>query len=140
MNEQQWHFVKRSLPALMCALTVVAGCGSRSKGTVSGSVTHQGRKLTGGSVVFLTEKNRVFISPISGDGAYRILGIPAGVVKIGVQAPGQVAAEQAGMDAAPDPAPPPPPVSIPETFADPNSSGLTLAVAPGVQAYDIQLE
>jgi hypothetical protein len=136
------------LPIVLLTLPLATGCGGQAKGTVSGTVTYQGKQLPSGMVTFVPEKGAPLYSPIQSDGSYRMENVPAGPVKIGVQpktaqatqdAPsamprnpadyGKVKTAQSKSDA-----------PIPPKYADPNQSGLTYTVTQGSQQHDIVLK
>jgi hypothetical protein len=138
---------------LLCLLS--AGCSH--SGTVSGKVKYQGEPLGGGTVVFVGAQT--VRSDIGPDGSYTIANIPAGTVKIAVETqsaqPVDESAMRMGMPQIPKDVNLPPEaqnsmykasggskgkyVRIPDAFADPEKSGLTLEVTGGNQHHDIEL-
>jgi hypothetical protein len=141
--------MRRSSPALIgCLLMAAIGCGS-AEGTISGTVSYQGKPLPGGSLTFVPEKgNGVFRGNIEKDGKYRINKIAAGPMKIAVQAaqaprhPGaQVPPSEMSKGGAKAPAVAPGDyVKIPAAYGDPEKSGLRCTVTGGSQTHDIKLE
>ena len=125
--------------AAMGILLFVTGCGSVPH--VTGKVTHKGKNLTMGKIIFVSEdgKKKEFTS-IGGDGVYKVIEPPIGKVKIGVEV------------TPPPPSPPikgsPPvissnkvePVLIPAQYADPTKSGLTADIKAGSNTHDIDLK
>ena len=110
---------------------LAAGCGAN--GSVSGRVTHKGKPVPAGTITFLTAEQKVFTSQIASDGSYAVPRLPAGPVKIGVQTPPPLPADDPQAPRQPDaPAPP-------AKYQDPNASGLTLTVTGGSQTHDIEL-
>ncbi len=67
-----------ALPFLFCAL---AGCGIGGKGSVSGTVTVNGKPLSMGMIVFTPASGTPVAAEIS-DGKYEATGVPTGEVKV----------------------------------------------------------
>jgi hypothetical protein len=127
---------------VICSLAT--GCG-KSKGTVSGKVTYQGKPLTSGLVTFVPEKGAAVYSPIDAEGKYRVENVPLGLAKI------SVGEGNAGNQEAP-PKPRNPGgmtefmvpknkgLNIPAKFKDPEASGITHQVEQGTRERDIDLK
>jgi hypothetical protein len=152
------------LPAILFSL----GCGGPT-GDVSGKVTYLGKPLPEGSVTFVDAENRVVgSSPLSTDGDYSVIKVPAGPVKITVTVTGPpvpwgkgkgkgidnsksklvyppkgATPPEGGNPEAPKwkvLSPRPPNVAIPDKYKMPDQSGLTYTVQPGKQEYTIDLK
>jgi hypothetical protein len=118
-------------------LCMLSGCGAGG-GSVSGTITYQGKPLPTGAVTFSGGENgSVTVSSPITDGKYAMTEVPVGPVKISVTTP--------------PPSPPPPPgtpaaapatetIPIPQKYAFADQSGLTYTVKSGAQTYDIKLE
>jgi hypothetical protein len=122
------------------------GCGTDGDahpvGDLVGSITFEGKKMTGGLVVAKSPAGRTVKGPIN-DGMYFIKGVPAGPVKLAVDMP-ELPPElrMAGMRGAALPPLPPniPPeakgamdmfLKIPPLYWEPDSSGLTATIKEG---------
>lgn len=141
-----------------CLLVCLAATGCGGKGSVTGKVSYKGEPLGGGTVLFYSEGQGTASSPIGPDGSYKVDKVPAGEVKIGVETKSVKPAANFNRPAMPTPppdalpkdaaasiyGPPSQPmgkfVAIPDSYADPKSSGLTYTVKPGPQPYDIDLK
>lgn len=135
---------------LSCGL-MLAGCGSGSNGTVSGKVSYKGQPLKGGNVSIIPKKGGTLSSPIAEDGSYKISKVPIGSATITVETkslrpvpqkslPGPYA--KAPKDVLPQGVQGDPKryVRIPDKYADPEGSGLSLDVKGGVQTHNIDLK
>jgi hypothetical protein len=125
---------------LTLALPLVAACGGRPMGEVSGTVTLDGQPLALGTITFFSQDGTVWRSNVL-DGAYRVAKVPVGPVKITVFAhPSPIPAVMLDQIQ-----PPPPPayrkpyVPIPDRYQDPDKSGLTYTVTRGTQTHDVAL-
>ncbi len=125
--------IKKRLSSLLAcaALAALSGCGG-GIGDVSGVVRFQGKPLTAGSISFYAPGKGVWSDSIKPDGAYKIIGVPAGSVKITVVTP--LALSLTG--GAPAAEVPP----LPAKYADAELSGLTYQVRAGVQTRDFELD
>ena len=137
----------RVLPLLLLTLPLAIGCGSQSKGTVSGTVTYQGNPLPSGFVTFVGEKGAPLHTEIQSNGSYRMDNVPVGPVKIGVRPKSgsdklqsspmprnrQDFAKVKGALTESD-------TPIPPKYSDPNKSELTYTVTKGTQQHDIALK
>jgi hypothetical protein len=139
-----------SLSALILAglaLTLLPGCGA-GRASVAGKVTYKGKPLAMGTVYFASADGVQWPATISPDGTYRIESMPTGVAKIGVTNPKPqvvTAAMRRAMKQDPASPPPPPPelanwVEIPEKYADPRGSGLSVDLKNGENTHDIDLQ
>ncbi|HKI33371.1 MAG TPA: hypothetical protein VKA46_16070 [Gemmataceae bacterium] len=136
----------KRLPALglvLLGLLPSAGCSRPQVAKVSGKVTFQKKTVPSGTVTFLSDDNRVETAEIQEDGSYTMAKAPVGPVKIAVttyqpwapptksQVPGQ-----------PPEAPPAqkPFVKVPDTYRNPETSGLTWVVELGEHTHDLELK
>ena len=131
----------------------LSGCGGASTGTVSGKVLYNGTPLKGGNVTFVPEAQgeHSIISAIGEDGSYSVEKVPVGAVKITVETKSLKPKTNVPAYAPPPGSPggyqPPDPnamakryVAIPDSYSDPEKSGLTCTVKGGSQPYDITLK
>jgi hypothetical protein len=128
------------LGILALALPLLAGCGGKPMGEVSGTVTFEGQPLALGTITFFGHDGTVWHGNVL-DGAYRVPKVPIGLAKITVSAhPSPIPAIMIDKIQ-----PPPPPayrkpyVPIPDRYQDADHSGLTYTVTQGVQTHDVQL-
>jgi hypothetical protein len=143
----------------------VGGCGGPT-GDVSGKVTYKGHTVTGGEVLFLSEKGQLLRSPIDEEGNYHIRAVPAGSVKIAVMPPqggGMPSPKMRGgqppggrqVGGLPKEGGPPPEIreqfgkgqatdpalkDFPAKYRTPEESGLTYTATTGTQTYPIELK
>jgi hypothetical protein len=131
---------------------LLSGCGSSSLATVSGKVSYKGQPLKGGVVSIFPEKGGgAQRASIEADGTYKISKVPVGPAKITVDTsslrpvpqkslPGPYA--NAPKEALPKDLQGDPEhyVPIPDHYADPDKSGLTLDVKSGKNNHDIDLK
>lgn len=127
-------------------LAVLPGCGG-GRASVAGKVTYKGKPLAMGTVYVASVDGVQWPASINEDGTYRIESLPAGPAKIGVTSPKpQVLSERARRATKQNAATAPPPpdlgkwVEIPETYADPTRSGLTVDLKSGPNTHDIELQ
>jgi len=109
----------------------VCGCGGppRPETVVTGTVTHQGQPVTGGTVIFEITGDRgplPYPGEIAADGTYELTN--------GVPGPARIAVDTGIRKGLPDYFP------LPERYADPDTSGLTYEVVKGKQQHDIVIE
>lgn len=131
------------IPAALLAalLAAVPGCGPRTA-PVDGKVTYQGKPVVWGSVTLKAADGTVHQVGLNPDGTYHLDGVPAGPAKVGVSSPDPKpsARTRAGDDERVKVADGPPPGAwfpLPDKYADPATSGLTVQVGgPG----DIELK
>ena len=82
------HRVYALIPLFCFSVGAVVGCGGKNPlapASISGSVTYQGKTVTGGSVQFVTSGGTPYSSPISVDGTYAISDLPIGEMVIVVE-------------------------------------------------------
>jgi hypothetical protein len=139
---------------IFTAVCLVSGCGKKT-GTVTGTVTYQGKTLNGGTVGFVHSNGTdVATAPIQADGKYTIGKIPVGTCKITVSTPTPISVPGAGgrmMDASKmggstggkakvggetDASI----IKVPDKYGQTESSGLSFDVKQGPNTHDIKLD
>jgi hypothetical protein len=141
--------LRRAL-VVLCAGCLIfgTGCtGSGGSGTITGTVTVDGKKLKRGLVTFMPENTGkgVFNAAIV-DGKYEVSGVPTGLAKVviipGLDRPGTGSNPPEGNDGAPATTPPKKEdlaTSVPTKYQDAATSGLELTVKSGRNDYDVNL-
>jgi hypothetical protein len=124
---------------VMCMVFLVAGCGEPT-GTLSGTITIEGKPLNCGYVLFQASEGSVESTEIQPDGTYSIEGLPLGSANIAINVPAPPTPGPDGVSADPPEAFEVDPVQIPEKYGAVETSGLTLDVTKGAQTHDIALE
>jgi hypothetical protein len=133
-------------------MLVAGGCGSQSA-TVSGKVSYNGKMLKGGNVTFVSTEGKPSASAsIEENGTYTCKA-PTGKVRISVETSSLKPTMMGGAKKYSAPAGQTSPydtsgstdaskryVEIPDNYADPDKSGLTLEVKGGSQTHDIELK
>jgi hypothetical protein len=129
--------------------TLMAGCGG-GKADVSGKVSYKGKLLVTGTVSMVGPDGIVRQGPINRDGTFRVTGVAAGKVQIGVlslnpagdaRRGGRPAAVSRTANATPDPARDGSAwFAIPTIYQEPTNSGLSAVLASGSNQYDIKLQ
>lgn len=135
--------------SFLLLMGLVLGCGDRSKGTLSGTVTYKDKPLPGGTMLFVSAKG-VERGEIKADGTYRVSGVPVGTVKVAVEPLPQVSPEiQKKMEqgwggkkrsTAANPSSAGSAVNIPPRYKDPETSGLSCTVQGGNQDCNFSLD
>jgi hypothetical protein len=136
------------------AILFLSGCGSGSKGTITGKVYYGKQLVRGGRVTFMNAAGKgAASSEISKDGTYTISKIPVGEVQIGVETEsikrkgdvrqskppeGMEGPSRSGGWMTPEEAKERY-TWIPTKYSDPKESGLTYTVKSGNQEYDLKL-
>jgi hypothetical protein len=133
--------------------SLAAGCDGGGTADATGTVLYRGKPVTAGTVVMVGPDGRAAMGEIGGDGSYRIEGVAAGAVKVGVSVPlpdSWTSEGQAGRRGVRDrqgvhaPARPTPPTSpkeaVPLTYGDPDTSGLQAELRPGSNRHDVTIE
>jgi hypothetical protein len=124
----------------MCGIALLAtGCGEPA-GTVSGTLTIEGKPLNCGYIIFQASEGSVESTEIQPDGTYSIEGLPLGSAKISINVPAPPLPGPDGVSADTPEAFEADPVSIPERYGAVETSGLTYEVTKGAQTHDINLE
>jgi hypothetical protein len=135
-NPRRWS------AGLILVLLAAAGCtGQPNQCTVSGRVLYGTEPLRSGTVVFLLADGTKKGTPIGSDGRYRMTGIDAGPVQIGILnharvPPGLSARGGPGAKAGGDEEPR---VQIPADYNSPESSGLRYTVISGSHEHNIEI-
>lgn len=143
-------YSRRCLPGFVFALVVASGCGppvptGEIVKTVpaSGMLTYKGKPLADYMVVFYPENARPAAGKTDEHGRFQLGtngpgdGAVAGVHRVAVNYGGPESSEPGGKDEMK--ALPPPPVAIPEKFARPETSELTVTI-PDEGATDIRID
>lgn len=133
---------------VFCALCA-SGCGSGTA-TISGRVTFQGKPVAGGSVIVYCSDKQIVRGIIGADGSYSIPNVPYGSAVVTVQAhsrlPQGLRLHQTVPPSSGGPIPPTADVNdtarviVPQRYALPEESGLSVAVDRGQVTYDIDLK
>jgi hypothetical protein len=148
------------VPAILAV--VAAGCGGGNPiapAAISGSVTYQGKPVTGGSIQFYSSSGTPYSATIGVDGTYSVSDVPVGdaVVCVETESVNPVHKASTGKDAERRQAmmggrqPPagqssgttadnPVYVKIPEKYSKQKTSPLTFAVKNGRQVHNIVLD
>jgi hypothetical protein len=109
-----------SVTALVVGLAVLAcpvQAADKDTGSVEGKITFAGKSLTKGKVSFHPRKGKPVVADIKADGTYSARKVPVGEVRISIKSKG-----------------------VPEKYASPKTSGLTLKVTKGKQEFNIELK
>jgi hypothetical protein len=138
--------------AFVAALAVLAGCGDDvPRSDVHGTVKYQGKPLGSGMVILLASDRKTHLADLKPDGTYEASGVARGRVKVSIQQlpprpdprPERPAkkAEYADEKAAANP----PEFKftgprIPETYADPDKSGLAFDLTEAKQEWSTDLK
>jgi hypothetical protein len=151
---------RKGVSLLVAGLLLLAmGCGS--KGSISGTVTYNGKPITSGTIVFAPDSGEPSVNAPIADGKYTIDKVPPGPAKVGVSSvfsgsgaltPMQMALQKSGgkppegdipegarklMEGASNAKQG---VKIPDDYGDPSKSGLTYTVKGGKQTQDFDLK
>jgi hypothetical protein len=146
----------------LAALLLLGAAGCASKGTVTGKIKYQGKPLGGGVVVFSVPDKGSVRAEIGEDGSYRVDKVPRGTATITVETrslaptpqqsrlrPGQGPNFKPPLDKMPNDVDKSfyehaqkqsTYVAIPDTYNDPDKSGLSYDVEPGSHNFDIDLK
>jgi hypothetical protein len=141
----------RRLSALIVLALAAAGC-EPTKTTASGTVTYRGKPVTWGSVALVAADGVTYPGVLQADGSFRIPGVPVGPARVLVRNPDEPPVLKGRVARVTGPAPDDrkvpqflPPLAIeewvpvPEKYADPARSGLSVEVRPG-RPLQIQLD
>ena len=147
MNRRYRLVATSCLAALGCLFA--AGCGSETA-TVSGRVTYQGKPVTNGSVIVYCSDKQIVRGNLGADGSYSIPNVPRGTSVVTVQTHARVPAGlRLQQNLPPSSGGPIAPtvehsdtvrVSIPQRYALPEESGLSVVVDHGPVTFDIDLK
>ena len=142
-----WSLAASCLIALsgLCA----SGCGSRTA-TVVGTVTYQGKPVSGGSVIVYCSDKQIARGVIAVDGTSSIPNVPHGSSVVTLQAPAQAPAglrtQQTLPPSSGGPLPPtvqvsdPTRIALPLRYGVPEESGLSIGIERATVNYDIDLK
>ncbi|MGL6074507.1 MAG: hypothetical protein ACRC8S_10135 [Fimbriiglobus sp.] len=126
----------RNLAALGLLLCFT-GCGP-STTTATGKAMHKGKPVVYGSVTVIASDGTTHQAGIELDGTFTLKNVPTGSAKFGITSPtppSPAAGRARGDDPRASAPPPGPPAgawfAIPDTYADPNKSGLTIEIKSG---------
>jgi hypothetical protein len=138
------RFVIRSTSFLIGLILLTGGgCGKKGPavGNVRGVISYQGKSLTTGKIAFYpVEGGEPLVAPIGFKGNYQINEMPVGNYKVAIKtppAPGKGVLPKGIGSLPPRFANPLP---IPEIFADPDRSGLTLTIDEGDLSHNFDLQ
>jgi len=102
---RNWVRGTAGLAVLVLLAGAAAGCGKTV--TISGKVTHKGKAVTTGEVLFLSDNSALTRALIAVDGTYTAKGVPVGPDKVGVDNPPPAGPSAPGLppgkDASDDP-------------------------------------
>jgi hypothetical protein len=128
---------------------LASGCGANTS-TLVGKVTYKGKPVVGGSVIVYCPDKQIVRGIIGPDGSYSIPNVPHGSAVVTVQSPARVPAglrmKQTLPPSTGGPIPPTVDVNdtarvlIPQKYALPEESGLSVVVDRGQVTYDIDLK
>jgi hypothetical protein len=119
--------IRRRRP-LGVLLLLLAACGCRGQREVTGKVTVQGKPLTSGNVVFVTDAGE-WPFPIEPDGTYKAMGLPLGAARIILRFP------QSHEGDPPGTAPP----AINPKYTDPSKTPANVVVKDGTLVFNIDV-
>jgi hypothetical protein len=134
---------RRAASVVVAAAAVwVAGCGP-AVGTVSGTVTQNGRPVPDVTLSFVSPDGTVNTAQVGTDGTYTVANVPVGPVQVTVQSTRAVGESEQEVikkgksGVAPKAASK---VGLDPKFGDPQTSGLSLTVKAGDNKYDVDLK
>ena len=138
-------FSGRAGRLLMVAALGLCGCGGGT-GRISGTVTRDGQPVKSGVITFVSRDGKGTMAPIKKDGTFVAANVPTGetlaILVNAMEEPdftGPRTVSEAAKPTTKASAPPRVPTVIPEKFAKPETSGLTLTVRSGDNRYDIDV-
>lgn len=132
-----------ALTLLGIALALTMGCGDKGSGVISGKVTVDGKPVTHGSIVFMSQvgKKDAFTAGII-EGEYTTEPIPVGATKIYIVSrevpPGGPGGGGNDLQKS-APKASPKVVIVPDKYGSAETSGLTYDVIKGEQKKDFEL-
>ncbi len=144
--------MRRIVPVLLVAL-LLAGCGPKRKasGTVTGTITYQGKPVNGAALLLYgpSSQSADFTIPVDQEGKFSSTDVPPGDYKVVVQpsagssgpstkgmTPAQMAEMKDKLDAMKTPAT----IKIPAKYLDPKSSDLQMKVTGGKEEVNLELK
>jgi hypothetical protein len=147
MSRRHRLIVMGVLAALVCSCA--GGCASRTA-TVTGRVTYRGKPVTNGCVLVYCSDKQIARGNIGADGTYSIPNVPVGSSAVTVQSHARVPAGlRLPQNLPPSSGGPIAPIvehtdtqriSIPQRYALPEESGLSVVVEDGPVTFDIDLK
>jgi hypothetical protein len=150
----------RGVAGCLLPLLLLPAVGCGGIGNMSGKVTYKGKPVIFGTVMVIAKDNLPYYGQLDEEGNYTITKIPSGAVKVAVNSPdprtpiprkpGQNEVDQGnkggggrrGVVADPSFKPPVDPKKwfpLPEKYGDPETSGVTLEIHNGENAFNIDL-
>ena len=128
----------RPVTLLAAALTLLVGCSQPTKKmvTVTGTVTYKGEKLKTGVVKFLAPNGDFSTANIGADGQFTMTEVVPGEQKVAYVSGPTSAGSSDGSKSPPAEKS----VSVPSKFSDPQTSGVTVAVADTGGAVTVELK
>ena len=125
----RWNWLLLLGSCYACFLLGCTKTPSPPETVVTGTVTYQGKPVTGGSVIFDMEdpsSSRPYMGEIYDDGTYELTYVVPGKAKVAI-----VTDTKQGL---------PTYVEIPRKYTSPKKSGLEYEVITGPQTYNIVLD
>jgi hypothetical protein len=127
-------------PGWLVMLLLAAGC-APGKGSVTGTVTYQGKPLTTGTIIFFDAAKGAPSTAINPDGTYSLPKVAAGKAKIAIMMPMDIPFKPLGAPPGAGKTPEPDKVPVlPPKYADPEQSGLVCEVKAGSNTHDVKLD
>lgn len=137
-----------SRASLLALMLIAAGCSSNAPATVTGKVTFKNEPVITGTVTIVAG-DKTAIGGISPDGTYTVMDAPTGKVKIAVSSPKpatgpnvprEVVRGRNRSDQTAQPQVDPNKWrALPDTVANPDTSGIETELKGGSQTYDINI-
>jgi hypothetical protein len=138
---------------LVSSVCLVSGCG-KPVGDVAGKVTYKGKPLEYGSVSLASADGTMCGAEINPDGTYLVKSVPVGKAKVSVTALDPKKSEQAkewakrmregagrqGGEREKPPVDPKTLNTVPGSYGEPETSGLTVEVKAGMNQNNIDLK
>src|SRR6185369_11794548 len=119
------------------------GCGGPATSIVSGTVTFDGKPVTGGAVALFCENGQSFSGAIQSDGTYRVENVPVGEATVTVFPEPEADEAARHMDIknvkGNAPLPPPPKPKFPTKYTEMSTSDLRCKVQAGATHFDVIL-
>jgi hypothetical protein len=144
--------MRRIVTVWLVAL-LLAGCGPKreASGTVSGTITYQGKPVNGAALLLYgpTSHSADFTIPVDQEGKFSSTDVPPGDYKVVVQPSagssgpstrGMTPAQMAEMKGRLDEMKTPPTIKVPSKYLDPKTSDLQMKVTGGKQEVTLELK
>jgi hypothetical protein len=126
-------------PGWLVVLVLVGGC-APGMGSVSGTVTYQGKPLETGTIIFYDSAKNAPAATINKDGTFAIPKVAAGKAKIAVMMPMPISFRGADLPGGTKQGETTKVPSLPPKYADPEQSGLTFEVKSGSNQHEVKLD